>query len=132
MKSRHGVLIYSFSLVMVILINNQGIAMAGKQSDYYREKLKEVDLSDGVTQDEAIIIAQHNVISGIERGDVFYEKLDIAEAKIFEDPWYINEFPEDWIILFPIRRGFSSIGSNEYLVFVHKENGEVVHGGERK
>jgi len=131
MKNRYGILICIFS-IMVLLINDRGLAMAGRSYDDYREKLKEVDLSDGVSKDEAIIIAQNDVIDSIEKGETFFKKLGISKAKIFEDPWYIKKFPEDWVVSFPIRRGFSLMGSNEYITFVNKKTGKVVHGGERK
>ncbi len=100
--------------------------MAGRPYDYYREKLKEVDLSDGVSEYEAIIIAQNYVINGIENGEGFYKKLGISKAKISEDHWDIEHFPDDWVVLFPMRYGIFKTWSAYY---VNKHTGKVVGGG---
>lgn len=132
MKIRPVFLICGFTLMAVLCINNLGIAMTGRPYDYYRKKLKDVDHSDGISRGEAIIIAQNDVIDGVEKGEAFVKKIKIARAKIFEDSWYVKRFPDDWVVLFPMKRGLSLIGSSEYITFVNKKTGKVVRGGERK
>jgi len=100
--------------------------MAGRPYDYYREKLKEVELSDGVNEEEAIVIAQNYVIDGIEKGETFLKKLGISKAKNSDDLWYIERFPEDWVILFPMRYGIFKTWS---VYYVNKQTGEVRVGG---
>lgn len=100
--------------------------MAEKPYDYYREKLKEVDLSDGVSKEEAIIIAQNYVIDKIQGGEDFYKKLGISKPEFSEDPKYRNQLIEKWVILFPMRYGLLKTWN---VIYVNKHTGEVTEGG---
>lgn len=106
--------------------NSKGMAMAENQYSYYREKLKEVDVSDGVSKDEAIIIAQNYVIDKIQEGKDFYKKLGISKPEFSEDHKYVDRFPEDWVILFPMRYGLLKTWN---VIYVNKHTGEVTGGG---
>ncbi len=130
MKHKHmSIVVALFLITAFFMINNKGIAMAGRPYDYYREKLKEVNISDGVSKEEAIIIAQNYVIDMIEKNDDFFKKLGISKPQLSEDPWYTDRFREEWIILFPMRYGFLKTWN---VIYVNKKTGEVVDGGPKK
>ena len=114
-----------FLIIVFFVTNSKGMAMAKRPYDCYREKLKEVNVSDGVGREEAIIIAQNYIVDKIEEGEDFYKKLGISKPKISED----NRFKEKWIISFPVRLGiFKTWG----VLYVNKKTGEVIYGGEEK
>lgn len=117
-----------FLIIAFLITNSKGMAMADRTYDYYRDKLKEVDVSDGVSREEAIVIAQNYVIDMIEEGKNFYKKLAISKSGILEE-W---ESEKDWAITVPIRRGLGLISPAEYILFVNKMTGKVISGGERK
>lgn len=75
-----------FLILAFFITTNKGMAMAKNPYSYYREKLKEVNVSDGVNKEEAISIAQNYVIDAIERGEDFPKKLGLSRAQISEDP----------------------------------------------
>jgi len=126
MKHKHICIVVALFLITAFfMINNKGIALAGRPYDYYREKLKEVNISDGVSKEEAIIIAQNYVIDMIEKKEDFFKKLGISKPQLSEDP----DFKEDWIILFPMRYGFLKTWG---VVYVNKKTGKAVYGGEEK
>lgn len=100
--------------------------MAENPYSYYRERLKEVNVSDGVSEEEAIIIAQNYIIDAIERGEDFPKKLGLSKAQISTDPYDIKNFPDDWVILFPMRYGLFKTWN---VIYVHKLTGEVTAGG---
>ena len=115
-----------FLISIFFIIDNKGMAMAGKPYDYYREKLKEVSISDGVSKEEAIIIAQNYIIDKIEEGEDFYKKLGISKPEFSDDSKYKNQLKENWVILFPMRYGFLKTWN---VVYVNKHSGEVTEGG---
>lgn len=117
-----------FLIIVFFVSNNKGMAMAENPYNYYREKLKEVDVSDGVSKEEAIIIAQNYVIDKIQEGKSFYKKLVISKSSILKE-W---ESEKDWAITVPISRGLALISPAEYILFVNKTTRQVTLGGERK
>lgn len=130
MKYLFKIMVIDLFLIMgFFTANNKGMAMVGRPYDYYREKLKEVDVSDGVSKEEAIIIAQNYVIDMIEKGEDFFKKLELAKAQTSEDTSYTNRFPEDWVILFPMSYGLLKTWN---IIYVNKQTGKVVDGGPMK
>jgi hypothetical protein len=115
-----------FLITAFFITNSKGMAMAGRPHDYYREKLKELNMSDGVSSEEAIIIAQNYVVDMIEKGEGFFKKLGIAKARLSEDSTYIKRFPQDWVILFPMSYGLMKTWN---VMYVNKHTGEVADGG---
>ena len=130
MKHKHICIVVALFLITAFfMINNKGMAMSKITYEYYREKLKEVNISDGVSKEEAIIIAQNYIIDMIEKGEEFFRKLVISKPQLSEDPWYTDRFREEWIILFPMRYGFLKTWN---VIYVNKKTGEVVDGGPKK
>lgn len=118
-----------FSITVFLVTNSKGMAMAENPYSYYRERLKEVNVSDGVDKEEAIIIAQNYVIDAIERGEDFPKKLGLSKAQLSEDPYDIKNFPDDWVVLFPMRYGLFKTWD---VFYVNKTTGKVVGGGPKK
>lgn len=118
-----------FLITAFFVINSKGMAMAENQYSYYREKLKEVNISDGVSKEEAIIIAQNYVVDMIEKGEVFLKKLGLSKVEISADPYDIKNFPDDWVVLFPMRYGLFKTWD---VFYVNKMTGKVVGGGPKK
>lgn len=89
MKKR--ILMFLLSIISILsIINSQGLAMADKPSDYYKMKLKEVNVSDGVNKEEAILIAQNALIEeGI--GDDYRISAPIAiESSLVKGCWFVK------------------------------------------
>jgi hypothetical protein len=118
-----------FLISIFFIIDNKGMAMTGRPYDYYREKLKEVNISDGVSKEEAIIIAQNYIIDKIKEGGDFYKKLGISKPEFSDDSKYKNQLKENWVILFPMRYGFLKTWN---VIYVNKQTGKVVDGGPMK
>lgn len=115
-----------FLITTFFITDNKGIAMAERPYDYYREQLKKVDVSEGVSKEEAIIIAQNYVIDMIEKGEVFLKKLGLSKAQISEDLYDNKNFPDDWVVLFPMRYGLFKTWD---VFYVNKITGKVIGGG---
>lgn len=115
-----------FLITVFLVTNSKGMAMAENPYSYYRKKLKEVNVSDGVNKEEAIIIAQNYVVDKIQEGEDFYKKLGISKPEFSEDPKYVDRFPEEWVILFPMRFGLLKTWD---VIYVNKLTGEVTAGG---
>lgn len=127
---KHKIIITALFLTTAFFVtNSEGMAMAENPYSYYREKLKEVDVSDGVSKEEAIVIAQNYIIDAIERGEDFPKKLGLSGAQISEDPYDIKNFPDDWVVLFPMKYGLFKTWD---VFYVNKITGKVVGGGPKK
>ena len=97
----------------------------GKKMDYreeIKEKLRDVDIHDGINKEEAIIIAQNDIISN-NIGD---SKLNIHKPKVVE-----SQLVEGcWRVIFKAR--FSVKMKNWlfwYVVEVDKKSGEIKSHG---
>lgn len=98
----------------------------GEKPDYkiqIKEKYNQIDLSDGVSKEEAIIIAQNYLI---EEG---LDKIcDISTGEVIGD-LYNN--PEYWHVSFSTTQKVKrQQGLKWASVYVHKKTGEVKYGGE--
>lgn len=115
--------------LMLILIINKGFAME-ERSDYkaeIKEKYRQINLSDGVSKEEAIIIAQNYLI------DEGLDKNYIISKPTVED----FEFSQwnEWRIIFKAKYGESIKQANIFgllgifkwwiSVNVHKKTGEI-------
>lgn len=98
----------------------------GARLDYrtqIKEKVKQIDFSNGVSKEDAIVIAQNYLIE---------EKLDemcvISKAEVIGD-LYRN--PEYWHVSFPTTLRVKLKQGLKWLsVYVHKTTGKVKYGGE--
>ncbi len=118
-----------FLITAFFVTNNKGLAMAENPYSYYRERLKGVNVSNGVSEEEAVIIAQNYVIDAIEKGEDFPKKLGLSKAEISTDPYDIKNFQDDWVVLFPMRYGLFKTWD---VFYVNKISGKVVGGGPKK
>lgn len=118
-----------FLITAFFVTNGKVMAMAENPYGYYRKKLKEVKVSDGVDKEEAIIIAQNYVIDMIEKGEDFLKKLGLSKAQISTDSYDSKSFLDDWVVLFPMRYGLFKTWN---VFYVNKITGKVVGGGPRK
>ena len=111
-------------IITVISINtNKGNAMAEKPLDYYKEKLKEVNISDGVNKEEAIILAQNYIVNDEELKSMCnVHKPRIYEVRLSEGYWEV-QFPLKWKYgIGPLRRWV--------VLYVDIKTGEVKGGGQ--
>ena len=67
----------------------------GKSPDYYRAKLQQIDLSDGVSKEEAIIIAQNYLIDEKADGVFAITKPRIEDSALIEGCWAVS-FSRTW------------------------------------
>jgi hypothetical protein len=132
---RKNIKLFLIILPILILINNfRGVAMA-KEPDYkveIQEKFKQLDLSEGVNKEEAIIIAQNYLI---EQG---WDKDYIIAKPIVKD--FRNKLygSEEWEVTFNATysanmkqaKFFGMIGlfRGYAWVYVNKKTGEVRGG----
>ncbi len=126
---RNKTLTLSTLVIIIFFISNaKGVAMSRKLDRYaeIKEKFKQIDISDEVNKEEAIIIAQNYVIDKIEKEEIFFRKLGISNAQLSEDPSYKDKFKENWVILFPMRFGFLKTWN---VIYVNKQTGKVLDGG---
>ena len=56
-----------------------------KSSDYYRAQLRQIDFSDGVSKDEAIVIAQNHLIDGGADEEVLLSKPSVEDSRFTVD-----------------------------------------------
>jgi hypothetical protein len=113
-------------LSLSVLLPSEGLAMA-QAPDYkeqIKEKYKKVDLSDGVSKEEAIIIAQNYLI---ERGIDKTYKLESAEVFGEDDPFWDKN---SWHIGFYTKLGERLKTGLKWCSFhVDKKTGSVLGGG---
>ncbi len=127
MKYNNKIMIVVIFLITAFFItNSKGMTMTGRPYDHYQEKLKDIDTSDGVNKEEAIIIAQNYIIDKIKEGEDFYKKLGISKPEFSDDPKYKNQLIENWVILFPMRYG---LFKTWYVIYINKYTGKVRTGG---
>jgi hypothetical protein len=99
----------------------------GERTDYrteIKEKFKKINLSDGVSKEEAIIIAQNYMLENNGEEDYI-----IPSAEIFaeNDPYWSKE---SWHISFKTKLKFRLRTSLEWMVVnVDKKTGKVTSGG---
>ena len=99
----------------------------GDKPDYksqIKEKFKEIDLSDGVSKEEAIVIAQNALIENGGDKDCI-----LSSAKIFaeDDPYWNKDW---WHISFKTTLKFRSRTGLEWIIGnVNKKTGEITAGG---
>lgn len=125
MNKGSSIIFFVFILVSS-LFPLKGVAM-GDKTDYktqIKEKLKQVDISDGVSKEEAIIIAQNHMIDeGIEK------TCDLRSAEVFaeDDPYWDKN---TWHISFKttFKERLRS-GSKWITVNVDKKTGKVEISG---
>jgi len=97
--------------------------MGEKPLDYYREKLKEVNIFDGVSKEEAIILAQNHIVDDEElRTMCIVQKPKIDESRLSEGYWRI-QFPLRWKYGIGWLRRWS-------ILYVDIKTGEVKYAGE--
>lgn len=131
----------SIFLVMILissLFTSKGAAM-GDMSNYraqIKEKYKKVDLSDGVSKEEAIIIAQNYMV---EQKEAFWRVYKLSRPKVVDvdlnDPIFRKLdsaiYKENWVISFPTTLKFRwKTGLKWNTIYVNKTTGKVQYAGE--
>lgn len=116
-----------FGIIILLMINfSQGVAMEGKH-DYIakiKEQFKNINFSDGVGKEDAIIIAQNYMIN---EGANFYKDFNILKPIVEED----SMSSEDWIVGFPTRKEFRlKTGLQWNAMYINKKTGKVKYSGE--
>ena len=112
-------------LWFLIFGRTAGGAMEANQNykEQIKEKYKNIDLSDGVSKKEAIIIAQNYLI-----GEELNNICDITTGEVIGD-MYNN--PEYWHVSFSTTHKVKlEQGLKWVSVYVNKGTGEVKYGGE--
>lgn len=98
----------------------------GERPDYkteIREKLKHVDTSDGVNEEEAIIIAQNDLITRDENVDKF---CILSKPTVIESPYA----KDCWLVSFPTTLKVKRTrGLKWTTIYIDKKTGEIKGGG---
>jgi hypothetical protein len=123
-----------FLILFVIILSTTSCASVpikerSSQYNYYKEKLKGVDRSDGISRQEAIIIAQNYLIEEGWDKDYIITRPTVEEL----------DFGTEWEVIFKatysesIRRAniFGLVGIFKWWICVHidKKTGEVITVG---
>lgn len=66
--------------------------MVDRGPDYYRARLKQVDRSDGVSKEEAIVIAQNYLIDQGAFKDFMVSRPKVRDSKVIDGCWAVS-FP---------------------------------------
>ena len=99
-----------------------------RSPDYYRARLKEVDLTDGVNKEEAIIIAQNYLIEqgyfwkGSQK-EIAIEKPKVDDSPLIKESWVVG-FPTTW------RERLES-GLTWLVIHIDKKTGQIKSEGWR-
>lgn len=101
----------------------------------YKNYAEMVDVNDGVSEQEAKIIAQHTIIGTQEKRDYRVSMPDIKttlEAKKYEDFWFVV-FGHNW--LSPISKDamaktYTELKEAQYLVVINKKSGDIRFNGQ--
>lgn len=104
----------------------EGAAMSGRPDfdTQIKEKIKNIDFSDGVSKEEAIVIAQNYMI---DEGDDFCKDYNLLKPTVEES----SRFPENWLVGFPTTLKYRlKTGLQWNAMFVNKKTGLVKYSGE--
>lgn len=112
--------LFSFT---IFVFSDKGGAMAERQ-DYVsqvKEKFKNINLSDGVSKEEAVIIAQNDMIDDGGADKVYLTKPKVSESGLLEDCWYVG---------FDVRSKVRfRNGLQWYSIHIDKKTGEIKSRG---
>lgn len=124
-KMKQKIIVLSLLIIILLITWNKGEAMAERSLDYnsYKEKLKEVNISDGVSEEEAIILAQNYIVNDEELKTMcLVHKPKIDERRLSEGYWRIQ---------FPLRWKYGVGWLRRWVIFyVNIRTGEVKEGGQ--
>ena len=99
-----------------------------KSPDYYRAKLQQVNFSDGISKEEAIIIAQNYLIEQgyFEKGS--QKEIAIGKPKVSDSPL----IKECWVVGFPTTwQARLESGLTELVIHIDKKTGKIKSEGWR-
>ena len=111
----------------ILIVFCQASLAMGPRVDYkqvIRDNLSQVDISDGVSKEEAMIIAQNYMLN---------KRSDIEKDFNIRKPWVTptSLFPDSWVVYFPTTFSFrNSTGLKWGGMFVNKKTGELKYSGE--
>lgn len=114
------ILIFTFLSLFLVLGQIPGEAMGGRPNykTEIREKFKEVNIADGVSKEEAIIIAQSHVIeNGFELKDISILKPDAGKSGLVDGCWAVGF---DASLKIKWKQGLKW-----YTVHIDKETGKI-------
>jgi hypothetical protein len=84
----------------------------------------EIDYSDGVSEEEAKVIAQKSLMdSPFNEEDYELEKGDVR--------WFAEDYPDYWFVDFP-NTPFRHVPYLGYMVVIKKDNGDIEYSGPHK
>lgn len=108
-----------FILIMtIIVVPLKGVAM-GKISDYesiIRNKVKKINVNDGVNKQEAILLAQKELLDSN-----YKNKYDVMKPIVNYD-----KGANTWGIQFKVKKGYK--GEDNWGVLIKKDTGEIYSG----
>lgn len=101
----------------------------------YRNYVNMVDVKDGVSEQEAKIIAQRNIIMTHEKRDYRVTAPDIKttmDATKYADYWFVV-FGHNWlspISTDPMAKTYTELKETQFLVVINKKDGNVKFCGQ--
>jgi len=106
-------------LIITISLVSEGETM-GERPNYVTQikaKMKQVDVSDGVSKEEAVIIAQNDMIDDDGADKVYLNKPDVKESGLVDGCWYVG-----FDTRFKVR---VKTGLEWYGIHIDKKTGEI-------
>ncbi len=119
-------------MVLILLVIAGGCASSRAIHNNYE---KMVNISDGVDEQEAKIMAQKDIIAMYEQRDYRVTAPDVKdtpEALKYPDYWFVV-FGHNWlspISTDPLAKTYTELKEAQYLVVINKESGEIVFSGQ--
>lgn len=123
MKHRHITPI----ILSCIFLMGMGGTMK-KTPDFYKAQLQRIDLSDGVSEEEAVIIAQNYLVEQgyFEKGsqkEIAIEKPKVSDSPLVQECWVVS-FPTTWRVR--LESGLTSL-----TIHIDKKTGKIRSEGWR-
>ena len=111
------------TLMLSLFLLNAGCAMANKASDYkyYKASMNTVNYSDGISKEEAIIIARNSMIEDGDAKDFNLANPTVESGGLNDELWDVEFKARLWL---EATRGIF-FGT----VYIDKKTGQVKGGG---
>lgn len=113
------------------------LALAGCATEraIYKNYEAHVDVKDGVSEHEAKLIAQRQIVGAMEKRDYRITAPDIRndeEAKKYPDYWFVL-FGHNWlspISTDPMAKTYTELRETQFLVVIDKLSGDIKFSGQ--
>jgi hypothetical protein len=115
--------IFNIAMLNVIIIMLASCASSPKGGSFYKNQLNEINQSNGIDGEEAIIIAQNELIKEGIAEDYHLNKPRIEDSDLLEESWFVK-FYLKWEFGYTLERLF--LGTPWYGFYIDKKTGAIL------